>query len=190
MRVFNVKTKKTLDDELPSARYFSIGFAPDGKSFYYTRYNKQGTLLFQHVLGKRNVARQGHLRARVPRRALGANDLFVPEVTDDGRYLVIEIDRGVPARRVDIVFRDLTKKDSSFDILVWGLDSRFSAIYANGAWYVKTDYKSPLGRILRADPGVDARRLDDDRARSVRGDRRVVDRGRQALRRPPQRREI
>ncbi|MGB6831745.1 MAG: prolyl oligopeptidase family serine peptidase, partial [Terracidiphilus sp.] len=41
-----------------------------------------------------------------------------------------------------------------FNILVWDIDSRFSAIYARGAWYVKTDYKSPLGRILKADPGV------------------------------------
>ena len=44
--------------------------------------------------------------------------------------------------------------------------SRFSAIYANGAWYVKTDYKSPKGRIMKADPGVDARGLGHDRARS------------------------
>ena len=48
-------------------------------------------------------------------------------MTDDGRYLVIEIDRGVPAKRVDIVFRDLTKPDSYFDVLVWGVDARFSA---------------------------------------------------------------
>ena len=86
--------------------------------------------------------------------SLGGQDLFSAHVTDDGRYLVIQIDRGVPARRVDIVFRDLTKKDSFFNILVWDIDSRFSAIYARGAWYVKTDYKSPLGRILKADPGV------------------------------------
>jgi len=34
------------------------------------------------------------------------------------------------------------------------MDQRFEAIYAKGAWYVKTDYKSPNGRILKADPGV------------------------------------
>jgi len=75
-------------------------------------------------------------------------------VTDDGRYLVVQIDRGVPARRVDIVLRDLTKLGSFFEILVWGMDSRFEAIYAKGAWFVKTDYQSPKGRILKADPGI------------------------------------
>jgi prolyl oligopeptidase len=85
---------------------------------------------------------------------LGPDDLFSADVTDDGRYLVVEIDRGVPARRVDIVFRDLSKQDAPFEILVWGLDSRFSAIYAMGSWFVRTDYQAPNGRILKAEPGI------------------------------------
>ena len=154
IRVFDVNAKKTLMDELPSARYFSSDFAPDGKSFYYSRYSKQGTMLYQHVLGERPSHDQLIFGHEFRGEALGPNDLFSAQVTDDGRYLVIHITRGVPARRVDIVFRDLTKKDSYFDILVWGLDSRFSAIYARNAWYVRTDYKSRLGRILKADPGI------------------------------------
>ena len=53
-----------------------------------------------------------------------------------------------------LCIRDLTKPGSPFEVLVWGLDSRFSAIYAKGAWYVKTDYQAPNGRILKADPGI------------------------------------
>ena len=69
---------------------------------------------------------------------------FRPTITDDGHYLVITIERGVPAKRVDIAFRDLTKPNSMFEVLVWGLDSRFSTIYANRAWYIRTDYSSPM----------------------------------------------
>ena len=154
VRIFNVKTGKPLEDELPSARYFSITFAPDGASLYYARNDKQGTLLYQHVFGTRNSADKlifGHEFRGEP---LTGDDLFFADITDDGRYLVIDIERGVPARREDIVFRDLTKPGSPFDVLVWGLDSRFKAKYAKGAWYVKTDYKSPKGRILKALPGV------------------------------------
>jgi prolyl oligopeptidase len=75
-------------------------------------------------------------------------------VTDDGRYLVVDISRGVPAKREDIVFRDLTKPGQPFEVLVWELDSRFSTIYAKGSWYVKTDYHAPNGCILKADPGI------------------------------------
>jgi len=45
IHIFNVKTGKTIEDELPSARYFRVVFAPDGKSFYFARYDKNGTLL-------------------------------------------------------------------------------------------------------------------------------------------------
>jgi len=154
IRVFDVKAGKTLEDELPTARYSSITFAQDGASFYYARNDKQGTLLFQHVLGTRpskDVLIFGH---EFRGEELTGNDLFGCSVTDDGHYLVIDISRGVPARREDIVFRDLTKPDAPFEVLVWGLDSRFQARYAKGAWYIKTDYKSPNGRIMKADPGV------------------------------------
>ncbi|MGO9338968.1 MAG: prolyl oligopeptidase family serine peptidase [Terracidiphilus sp.] len=153
VHVLDVKTGKTLEDELPAGRY-SVAFAPDGKSFYYAREDKQGCLLYQHVLGTRNSKDTlvfGHEFRGEP---LGPNDLFAGTVTDDGRYLLIDIQRGVPAKREDIVFRDLTRPGSPFELLVWGLDSRFTARYAKGAWYVKTDYQAPKGRILRADPGI------------------------------------
>ena len=154
VHVLNVKTGKTLEDELPRARYFGAGFAPDGASLYYARNNKEGTLLYQHVLGTPTSADKllfGHEFRGEP---LTGNDLFSGVVTDDGHYLVVNISRGVPARRVDIVFRDLTKPDSPFEALVWGLDSRFEASYAEGTWFVKTDYQAPKGRILKAVPGT------------------------------------
>jgi prolyl oligopeptidase len=154
IHLLNVKTAKTLEDELPAARYSGVEFAPDGKSLYYARNEKQGTLLYQHLLGTRNSGDTLVFGREFRGEALGGNDLFSGSVTDDGRYLVIEIDRGVPAKRVDIVFRDLTKPNSPFDVLVWGLDSRFQALYAKGAWYVKTDYQAPKGKILKAYPGI------------------------------------
>ena len=158
VRVADIKTGKTLEDELPAGLYRSVNFTPDGKGLFYARSNRQGTLLFQHVLGtrpSRDTLLFGH---EFRGEELGPIDLFSADVTDDGRYLVVEIGRGVPARRVDIVYRDLTKPGSPFDILVWGIDSRFSAIHvgsgAKGEWYVKTDYHAPLGCILKADPGI------------------------------------
>ena len=154
IHVLEVKTKKTLEDELPAARYTGIEFAPDGKSFYYARNDKTGTLLFQHVMGTR-ASKDSLVFGREFRgEPLGPSDLFGPRITDDGRYMVIQINRGVPARRVDIVFRDLSKPGSPFDVLVWTLDARFSAIWTHDKWFVKTDYNAPNGKILVGDPGV------------------------------------
>jgi len=154
IHIFNVKTGKTLEDELPTARYFGVAFSPDGNGMYYSRNNQEGTLLYLHTLGTRISGDKLLFGREFRGERLAGDDLFSGVVTDDGRYLVVTIDRGVPARRVDIVFRDLTKPGSFFEVLVWGLDSRFEAIRAQGAWYVKTDYQAPKGRILRADPGI------------------------------------
>ncbi len=154
IHIFNVKTGKTLEDELPTARYFAVNFAPDSKNLYYARNDNKGSLVYLHQLGVRTSRDQlifGHEFRGEP---LGPDDLITPQVSDDGRYLVIEIDRGVPASRVDIVFRDLAKPASPFDVLVWGIDNRFSAVSYKGGWYVKTDYKAPKGTVMRADPGI------------------------------------
>ena len=153
LHIRNIKTGKTLEDELPAALYRSVLFTPDGKGLYYARQNREGMLLFLHVLGtrpSRDTLIFGH---EFRGEELGPIDLFSASITEDWRYLVITINRGVPAKRVDILVRDLTKPASPFDIIVWGLDSRFSAIHASGGWFVRTDYKAPNGRILKADVG-------------------------------------
>jgi len=154
VRIFNVKTGKTLDDELPSGIYLSVAFTPDGKGLFYSRMDAKGSLVYAHQLGARVSGDKLVFGREFRGEALGPSDLISAAVTDDYRYLEIQVDRGVPPRRVDIVYRDLTKPGSYFDVLIWGVDSRFSADYVKGAWYVSTDYKSPNWRILKADPGI------------------------------------
>jgi len=155
VRIYSITKKKPLEDELPAVGvYYSIFFAPDGKGLYYARTDRKGTLLYLHTLGTRNSDDKLIFGREFHGELLGPIDVFRAAITDDNRYLVITIDRGIPPKRVDICFRDLTKPGSPFQVLVWSLDSRFSTIYAKGAWYVRTDYNSPNGRILRADPGI------------------------------------
>ncbi len=154
VRIYNVKTNKTLEDELASGIYLSVNFTPDGKALIFSRMNAKGSLVYEHAFGTRNSQDKLLFGNEFRGEALGHQDLISTSLSDDYRYLVVEIDRGVPARRVDILYRDLTKPDSYFEILVWGVDSRFNADYYKGAWYVKTDYKSPNGRIMKADPAI------------------------------------
>ena len=154
VRIYSVARKKPLEDELPAGLYDSIFFTPDGKGLYYARTDRKGTLLYLHAIGSRNADDKLIFGREYHGEKLGPIDLFRAEITDDAQYLVITIERGIPAKRVDICFRTLTKPDSPFEVLVWSLESRFSTIYARGAWYVRTDYNSPNGRILRADPGI------------------------------------
>lgn len=154
VHVFNVKTGKTLFDVLPSGDYESVVFTPDGSGLYYSRRGGKGCLLYEHTLGTL-VAHDTLVFGNEFRgEDLGPSDLIYASLTDDYRYLVVEVDRGVPAYRVDIVYRDLGKPGSYFDILTWGVDSRFTADYVKGTWYVLTDYKAPNGCVLKAYPGI------------------------------------
>ena len=154
VQFYNVKSGKTLFDVLPSANHFSVVFTPDGRGVFYTRTDAKGTLVYEHTFGTRTFLDKLLFGNEFRGEELGPADLIDAWVTDDGHYLVVHIDRGVPAKRVDIVYKDLTKPDSYFDVLTWGIESRFSAAYDKGSWYVKTDYKSPNGRILKAYPGI------------------------------------
>ena len=151
---FNVKTRKTIEEEvLPAARYNSVDFAPDLGGVYYARFSHQGSLVYFHKFGTRLSSDTLVFGREFRGESLAEMDLISAGVTDDGHYLVVIINRGVPAKRVDIVFRDLKKPNSPFDLLIWGTESRFSPIYANGDWFVRTDYKAPNGRVLKAIPG-------------------------------------
>ncbi len=191
VRIFSVAKKKPLEDELPAAHLLLHHF--------HTR--RQRHLLHAHRPQRHAALSARHRHAHrlddklifgreFHGELLGPIDLFRAEITDDAHYLVVTIERGVPARRVDICFRDLTKPGSPFEVLVWALDSRFSTIYARSAWYVRTDYNSPNGRILRADPGImpEAWKTIVPEGKDV--IENVLHRRRKNLRQAPSRREV
>jgi prolyl oligopeptidase len=153
VHIFNTKTRKALEDVLPLARYNSVDLAPDLSGVYYSRFSHQGSLLYFHKFGTRLSSDALIFGREFRGEPLAEMDLIGARVTNDGHYLLVTINRGVPAKRVDIVYRDLRQPQSPFQILVWAIDARFSPIYAGGDWYVRTDYQAPNGRILKAMPG-------------------------------------
>jgi prolyl oligopeptidase len=150
----NVKTGKTMDDTLPAARYNSVALAPDLSGAYYSIFTHKGSLVYLHKFGTRGSSDVLILGREFHSELLGELDLISARVTEDGAYLEVVISRGVPAKRVDVAFRDLRKPAQPFEILVWGIDSRFAPLYVDGSWYVHSDYNAPNGRILKARPGI------------------------------------
>jgi prolyl oligopeptidase len=150
----NIKTGKALEDTLPAERYNSVDLTPDLSGVYYSRFTHRGSLVYLHKFGTRPSADTLIFGREFHGELLGEMDLISANVTDDGHYLEVQVSRGVPAKRVDIVFRDLRKPGTPFEILIWGFDSRFSSHYVNGQWLVQTDYDAPKGRILKAIAGV------------------------------------
>ena len=60
--------------------------------------------------------------------------------------------RGVPAKREDILIKDLRAPDAEFTPLIYGIENRFSLIdTGTDTFLIKTDMGAPKGQILRAD---------------------------------------
>jgi len=155
---YDVAKRGNLDDKLPTARYFNVSFNADHSKVLYARYSKTGALVYEHNLSRKSGEPSTPdtllFGQKYHGETLDRLDRISLRVTEDGHYLIITIERGVPARRVDILYRDLRHADAPFEELVRGIDSRFRALYAHGRWFVETDYKAPNGRILEAKPGI------------------------------------
>ena len=153
---FDVASRKDRADILPSARYSGVSFAPDMQGVYYSRYYPHdGARVFYHAFGAapgtEDTMLLGHSYNNEP---LGEIDYIGCGVSENGHWLILSIDRGVPAKRVDILVKDLRVKDSPLTPLVYGYDSRFSDLLVGDTFYLDTDFNAPNHRIVKAEFGV------------------------------------
>ena len=142
-----------LPDVLPLARYSGVALAPDGKGLYYARFSHQGTLVEYHAFGTPDAADTPLFGKEYRGEALGEMALIGVGISADDHYLMLSISRGVPAKRQDILVKDLRSAQSQFVPLVYGIEAHMSAAEANDRFFVLTDLDAPKGRIEEIRPG-------------------------------------
>ena len=148
---FDIKSRKDTADVLPSARYYGVQVAHDKKSVYYSRfYPKVGCKVFHHVFGTPIDSDPILLAGEYKGEKLGEIDGIGVRITENGHYLIFNINRGVPAKREDILLKDLRTPNAPIVPLVYGYDSRFSERNAGDDFYVDTDFNAPNHRVLKA----------------------------------------
>ncbi len=148
----DVASGKDVFDTLPSARYYGVDIAPDKKGVFYSKFfPHEGTRVFYHAFGTASDTDPVIFGREYKGEKLGEIDNVGIRVTENGHWLVLSIGHGVPAKREDILLKDLRTPDSPITPLVYGIDSRFSEMADGDTFYVRTDYKAPNGRVLRAD---------------------------------------
>src|SRR5215470_8100921 len=107
IRLLDVAKKQALPDVLPRARYLGVSLAPDNKGLYYSRLESSGTIVYYHRFGTAPESDQLIFGKEFNGEKLGSMELIQAGVTENGRYLLIEVDHGVPATRADIYVKDL-----------------------------------------------------------------------------------
>jgi prolyl oligopeptidase len=144
LRILNVARHDNLPDRFPRTLYRGFAFKKDGSGFYYALESRDsGQRIRYHVLGTETAK-----DVEIFGQGFGADTWIEPEVSEDGRYLLINVQRGWA--QGDLYIQNL-EKGSPIQPLIKGLDGKFYASFSGDFLFVQTDWKAPKGRILRID---------------------------------------
>ena len=156
-KVRDIDTGKDLDDHLKWVKFSGASWTPDGKGFFYSRYDAPdeasklaGVNYFQklyfHKIGTPQSA-DVLVYDRPDEKEWG----FGGEVTDDGKYLIITATKGT-APKYRIFYKDLTQPDSKVLPLIDKFEASYDFIDNDGpVFFFKTDKNAPRARVIAID---------------------------------------
>jgi prolyl oligopeptidase len=156
-KVRDVGTGKDRQDLLDWVKFSNTSWKKDGSGFFYSRYdkpdekNKLRSQVYNHKLFFHRLGTQQSRDKLIYERPDQKEWLFNAEVTDDGRYLIISVQRGTdPKNR--IFYKNLADPNSKVVELLDKADAEYDFIDNEGPVFVfRTNLGAPLGRIISID---------------------------------------
>ena len=156
-RIIEVETGRLLPDELKWVKFSGASWTMDNRGFFYGRYDEppagaafQKTNLNQKVFYHRVGTAQSEdvlVYKRPDEPAWG----FGLKVSEDGRYLVINIWKGTDDK-YRVLYKDLTEPYGMPVDLIENFDQEYSFIGNDGTtFYFVTDLEAPRKRIVAID---------------------------------------
>ncbi|KQV82672.1 prolyl endopeptidase [Massilia sp. Root351] len=157
IKVRAIDSGKDTEDHIKWVKFSSTAWNHDGSGFYYSRYDEPteatklaGVNYFQklyfHKIGTPQSA-DVLVYDRPDQKEWG----FGAEVTDDGRYLIINGSHGTE-RKNRVFVKDLSKKDAKVVGLLEQFDASYDFIANEGPlFYFRTDKNAPKSRIIAID---------------------------------------
>ena len=152
----NLITGHEYDDVIQWTKFSQVAWLKDGSGFFYGRYPAPGEMpdappsthhrVYFHKLGTPQ-AEDVLVYERPDAQDLG----FRPLVTENGRYLVLDVWQGTDHRN-RFYYRDLESKGTRFVRLLDKMDAKYVFISNHGPiFYFETDLNAPRGRIIAID---------------------------------------
>lgn len=148
VRFFDVDGRRDTGVPLASARYFGVSISPDTHTAYYTRFlGKEQYVYRRAVTGgpEETLFGQGY----------GADKIIGTSLSDDGHYLLIEVNYGSAAKKTEAYLKDLTT-DGPVRTIVNDLDAKTYFDFAGDTLVAITDWNAPNQRLMTlpaSDPG-------------------------------------
>ena len=160
-KVLDVATGEQRTDEIKWSKFGSVSWTADNQGFYYSAYDAPksdgqfqelnlGQKVYYHRLGDAQTEDKSvHQNADQPEWG------FAPEVTEDGKYLVITVWQGTDDR-YRVLFKSLDQPDQPFKVLIDEMTNEYSFLGNNGSqFFFKSDLDAPRKRIIVIDVAED-----------------------------------
>lgn len=165
LRVMDLQTGRLLDDQLRWLRWGGVVWNKSGDGFYYTRYPEpepgeqyQALALNQMVYFHRLGTPQAD-DSLIYRRTDHPDWTFEPELTDDGKYLVLQITKSTDDQN-QVYFRPVDPDTAPWVELIGDFENQFAFVGSRDrTFYFLTDLDAPTKRVVAMDldhPGRDA----------------------------------
>jgi len=154
-KVRDVETGKDRPDVLDWVKFSGASWKKDGSGFFYSRYDKPDEKLrsqvYNHKLFFHQLGTPQSQDKLIYQRPDQKEWLFNAEVTDDGHYLIITVQRGTdPKNR--IFYKDLVDPNSEVIELLDKADAEYNFLGNEGPVFAfRTDLNASLGRIISID---------------------------------------
>jgi len=156
-RVRDVATGRDFVDHLRWAKFSGASWTADGQGFFYSRYDEPkhvnelvGTNFFQKLYYHRLGTPQADdelVYHRPDQKEWG----FGGHVTDDGRYLVIDVWRG-SERKNGVFYKKLDDPAAAVVELLNEFDAAYDFVGNDGPkFWFRTDADAPRGRVVEID---------------------------------------
>ena len=144
LRILDLATHRDLPDVLPRALYLGTSWKNDKSGFYYSLGRRDvGKRVYYHALGS-DPAKDSLIFGE----GYGADTWLEPYASEDGRYLLIDVQAGWAK---DELYIQNLKENGAFRSLTAGKDAHFNPQFAGDVLIVQTDWQAPRKRILKID---------------------------------------
>jgi prolyl oligopeptidase len=155
--VLDVATGRPLTDHLKWIKFSGLSWTPDNKGLYYSRYDEPppgkqltGTNYFQKLYYHR-IGEPQSQDTLTYKRDDEKEWMFGGQVTDDGRYLIITVERSTEQKN-QIFYKDLKSPDAPIVELLAGFTAEYEFIDNDGpVFWFATDDGAPLRRVIAID---------------------------------------
>ncbi|HMD50281.1 MAG TPA: prolyl oligopeptidase family serine peptidase [Bryobacteraceae bacterium] len=141
----DVSTRKPLSDVIPRGRFSGFSITPDKGGIYYSVIPAKGSRVYHHAMGTpassdKEIFGSGY----------GPTQLISSGLSEDGRWLLLIVADGVPAKKNEIYLKDV-EHNGPVQTVVNDIEAEFDPDFAGDSLILTTNWNAPNRKIFRTD---------------------------------------